>query len=87
MQSATKHQAVARNVTAATQPVLHLTLPTGLALRACKGEVVRLAGLGGQSLPAARMAGVAVDGSRFVTYLLCAILAAIFLRVSRAGWP
>jgi ribose transport system permease protein len=31
----------------------------------------------GQSLPAARMAGIAVDGSRFVTYLLCAILAAV----------
>ena len=31
----------------------------------------------GQSLPAARMAGIAVDGCRFVTYLLCAILAAI----------
>ncbi len=31
----------------------------------------------GQSLPAARMAGIAVDGNRFVTYLLCAILAAV----------
>jgi len=31
----------------------------------------------GQSLPAARMAGIAVDGCRFVTYLLCAVLAAI----------
>lgn len=31
----------------------------------------------GQSLPAARMAGIAVDGNRFVTYLFCAILAAI----------
>ncbi|TGD65250.1 ABC transporter permease [Tabrizicola sp. WMC-M-20] len=31
----------------------------------------------GQSLPAARMAGIAVDGNRFVTYLLCAVLAAV----------
>jgi ribose transport system permease protein len=31
----------------------------------------------GQSLPAARMAGIAVDGVRFVTYLGCAILAAV----------
>ena len=31
----------------------------------------------GQSLPAARMAGIAVDGNRFVTYLICAILAAV----------
>ena len=31
----------------------------------------------GQSLPAARMAGIAIDGNRFATYLLCAILAAI----------
>lgn len=31
----------------------------------------------GQSLPAARMAGIAVDGNRLVTYLLCAILAAV----------
>ncbi len=31
----------------------------------------------GQSLPAARMAGIAVDGNRFVTYLMCAVLAAI----------
>lgn len=31
----------------------------------------------GQSLPAARLAGIAVDGTRFVTYLLCAILAAV----------
>lgn len=30
----------------------------------------------GQSLAAARMAGIAVDGMRFVTYLLCAVLAA-----------
>lgn len=31
----------------------------------------------GQSLPAARMAGIAVDGTRFVTYLMCAVLAAV----------
>ncbi|MFN7223900.1 MAG: ABC transporter permease [Paracoccaceae bacterium] len=31
----------------------------------------------GQSLPAARMAGIAVDGTRLATYLLCAILAAV----------
>ncbi len=31
----------------------------------------------GQSLPAARMAGIAVDGNRFVTYVMCAVLAAI----------
>ena len=31
----------------------------------------------GQSLPAARMAGIAVDGCRFATYLLCAVLAAV----------
>ncbi|MFN3845878.1 MAG: ABC transporter permease [Paracoccaceae bacterium] len=31
----------------------------------------------GQSLPAARMAGIAVDGTRLATYLLCASLAAI----------
>ena len=30
----------------------------------------------GQSLPAARMAGIAVDGNRFATYLFCAVLAA-----------
>jgi ribose transport system permease protein len=31
----------------------------------------------GQSLPAARMAGIAVDGCRFATYLICAVLAAV----------
>jgi ribose transport system permease protein len=31
----------------------------------------------GQSLPAARMAGIPVDGTRFVTYVWCAVLAAI----------
>jgi ribose transport system permease protein len=30
----------------------------------------------GQSLPAARMAGIPVDGTRFVTYVLCAVMAA-----------
>lgn len=34
----------------------------------------------GQSLPAARMAGVPVDGVRFATYVLCAVLAAL------CGW-
>jgi ribose transport system permease protein len=31
----------------------------------------------GQSLPAARMAGIPVDGARFVTYILCATMAAL----------
>ena len=31
----------------------------------------------GQSLPAARMAGIPVDGTRLITYILCATLAAI----------
>lgn len=31
----------------------------------------------GQSMPAARMAGVPVDGVRFATYVLCAVLAAL----------
>lgn len=31
----------------------------------------------GQSLPAARMAGIAVDGTRLATYVLCAVLAAV----------
>ena len=31
----------------------------------------------GQSLPAARMAGIPVDGTRLVTYIFCAILAAV----------
>ena len=31
----------------------------------------------GQSQPAARMAGIPVDGARFVTYVLCAVLAAV----------
>ena len=31
----------------------------------------------GQSMAAARMAGIPVDGARFVTYLLCAVLASI----------
>jgi ribose transport system permease protein len=31
----------------------------------------------GQSLPAARMAGIPVDGTRLVTYVLCAVLAAL----------
>ncbi len=31
----------------------------------------------GQSLAAARMAGIPVDGTRFVTYVLCAVLAAL----------
>lgn len=31
----------------------------------------------GQSLPAARMAGIPVDGTRFVTYVFCAVMAAL----------
>jgi len=31
----------------------------------------------GQSMAAARMAGIPVDGARFVTYLLCAVLASV----------
>ena len=31
----------------------------------------------GQSLPAARMAGIPVDGARFVTYIFCAVMAAL----------
>ncbi len=31
----------------------------------------------GQSAPAARMAGIPVDGSRFLTYVLCSVLAAL----------
>lgn len=41
----------------------------------------------GQSLPAARMAGIAVDGTRFVTYLFCAALAGVcgYLLASFSG--
>lgn len=41
----------------------------------------------GQSLPAARMAGIPVDGTRFVTYILCAVLAAVcgYLLASFSG--
>lgn len=31
----------------------------------------------GQSLPAARMSGIPVDGTRFVTYIFCAVMAAL----------
>jgi ribose transport system permease protein len=31
----------------------------------------------GQSMPAARMAGIPVDGARFVTYIFCAVLASL----------
>ncbi|RWY90759.1 ABC transporter permease [Rhizobium leguminosarum] len=31
----------------------------------------------GQSMPAARMAGIPVDGTRFVTYLFCAVLSSV----------
>jgi len=47
MGSATTHQTAARRTSAASQPVLQLTLPKGQPFRACKGEVVGLAGLGG----------------------------------------
>ncbi|MDO8884193.1 sugar ABC transporter ATP-binding protein [Pseudotabrizicola sp.] len=47
MGSATTHQTAARRAPAANQPVLELTLPKGQPFRACQGEVVGLAGLGG----------------------------------------
>ncbi len=31
----------------------------------------------GQSMPAAKMAGIPVDGTRFVTYIFCAVLASL----------
>lgn len=41
----------------------------------------------GQSMAAARMAGIPVDGTRFVTYVLCAVLAALsgYLLASFSG--
>lgn len=41
----------------------------------------------GQSIRAARMAGIPVDGTRFITYILCAVLAAIcgYLLASFSG--
>lgn len=41
----------------------------------------------GQSLPAARMAGIPVDGVRFATYVLCAVLASLcgYLLASFSG--
>ena len=41
----------------------------------------------GQSIAAARMAGIPVDGARFVTYVLCAVLAAVcgYLLASFSG--
>lgn len=41
----------------------------------------------GQSLPAARMAGIPVDGARFATYVLCAVLASVcgYLLASFSG--
>ncbi len=41
----------------------------------------------GQSLPAARMAGIPVDGTRLLTYVLCSVLAALcgFLLASFSG--
>lgn len=47
MGSAVPHQAAARRRTAATDAVLELALPQGQSFRACKGEVIGLAGLGG----------------------------------------
>ena len=47
MGSAAKLQAAARRTSAAGRPVLELTLPRGQPFRACKGEVVGLAGLAG----------------------------------------
>lgn len=41
----------------------------------------------GQSMPAARMAGIPVDGTRLVTYMLCAVLASLcgYLLASFSG--
>ncbi|TCV69435.1 monosaccharide ABC transporter membrane protein (CUT2 family) [Neorhizobium sp. R1-B] len=41
----------------------------------------------GQSMPAARMAGIPVDGTRLVTYILCAVLASLcgYLLASFSG--
>lgn len=47
MGSVAKHPSAARRVTVATEPVLALALPKSLPFRACKGEIVGLAGLGG----------------------------------------
>ena len=47
MGSVGKHHASARRTATATHPVLELALPKGQAFRACRGEVVGLAGLGG----------------------------------------
>ena len=47
MGSAVPHQAAARRRTTAIEPVLELRLAKGQPFRACKGEVVGLAGLGG----------------------------------------
>ena len=47
MGSAATHQASARRSTATTELVLDLTPPKGQPFRACKGEVVGMAGLGG----------------------------------------
>lgn len=47
MGSTTTQETAARRVRGAEQPVLQLTPPRGQPFRACKGEVVGLAGLGG----------------------------------------
>lgn len=47
MGSTGKHQSSARRSAASDQPVLELAFPKSLPFRACRGEVVGLAGLGG----------------------------------------
>ncbi|MFN3845876.1 MAG: sugar ABC transporter ATP-binding protein [Paracoccaceae bacterium] len=47
MGSTATHQAAVRRTVAASQPVLEMSLPKGKSFRACKGEIVGLAGLGG----------------------------------------
>lgn len=47
MGSVATHQAAIRRSASALEPVMELSLPKGQPFRACKGEVVGLAGLGG----------------------------------------
>ena len=47
MGSAGKHETKVRSAATNDQPVMELVLPKGQAFRACRGEVVGLAGLGG----------------------------------------
>lgn len=85
-------EALADFTTAATLGVPNLALVAGavsvaawvLLNRTVYGR--RIAAIG-QSLPAARMAGMPVDGTRLATYVLCAVLAAVcgFLLASFSG--